>query len=121
MGWGFFDDHWDEHPKVLAAFELDPQAPLLFVSGVLYCRRSGQPGIIPAAKVRSLLGYRARARRALVAVELWHDAAGSAEIHDWEDWNRQAADRSASARNAAQIRWAKGRDAKRIASAHANA
>lgn len=118
MGWGFLDDHWDEHPKVLAAFELDSQAPLLFVSGMLYCRRAGQLGLIPAAKVRTLLGYRPKARAALVAVCLWHDAmGGSVEVHDWEQWNRSASARSSSARNAAQIRWARERDAQRNANA----
>ncbi len=109
MGWGFLDDHWDEHPKVLAAYEMEPLAPLLFVSGVLYCRRSGQPGVIPAAKVRSLLGYRPKARKALLAAELWHDAMGVVEIHDWDQWNRKAAARTASARNAAAVRWANDR------------
>ena len=119
MAWVYLDDHWDEHPKVLDAYELDALAPLLFISGLAYCRRSGTDGRISGTKIKGLLGYRPKALRALLATELWHKVGpgDAVVIHDWHDWNRSAEERSASARNAAQVRWSRDRDAKRNASA----
>jgi hypothetical protein len=49
-----------------------------------------------------------------VCAGLWReDGPGAAvTVHDWNDWNtttEQKQDRSASARNAAQVRWSKHR------------
>jgi hypothetical protein len=108
MTWVYLDDHFDEHPKVLDVFEQDPQALVLFVAGLAYCARNASDGRIPSLKVPKLLGYRAKAQRALLNSGLWHkEGPGQAiEVHDWDQWNRTAARRSASARNAAQVRWA---------------
>jgi hypothetical protein len=105
--WVYLDDHWDEHPKILTAYAEDPLAPTLFISSMTYCRRSSPDGIIPGPKVRGLLGWRAKAQRALLAAELWHHIGPgeTMEIHDWRDWNHGAEARTASARNAAQIKW----------------
>lgn len=114
MPWVYLDDHWDEHPKILDAFHIDPLSPLLFISGNTYCRRNGTEGLIPGPKVRGLLGWRPKSQRALLAVGLWHEGpTHHIEVHDWGQWHKPAADRSASARNAAQVRWAreKGGDA----------
>ncbi len=119
MPWVYLDDHWDDHPKLLAVFGADPQALILFFSGLAYCRRSGSGGLIPAPKVRGLLAWRPKSQAVLQtdfgASEkpgaLWHPVmdSGAVEVHDYLDWNRGAEERSASARNAAQVRWAKDR------------
>ena len=110
MAWVYLDDHFDEHHKVLAAGELSPVAPWLFVCGLTYSRRAGNGGMIPAAKVRTLTPlYRPAARNALLTVALWDELSdGSVQIHDYGQWNRTNDERSASARNAAAVRWSKG-------------
>ena len=107
MGWVYLDDHFDEHHKVLAAGEMHPLAPWLFVCGLTYCRRSDARGLIPGAKVRTLTPlYKKAARDALVSIGLWDEVEGGAiAVHDYGQWNRTNEERSASARNAAQVRW----------------
>lgn len=112
MGFVYLDDHWDEHPKFLGAFGSDPQSIVLYISSLSFCRRAGSGGLIDAVQVKRLLGYRLRSRRALVQFALWeevpgHDgnSLGAIEVHDYAQWNRTAEERSASARNAAQVRW----------------
>ena len=86
MTWVYLDDHFDEHPKVLDVFEQDPQALVLFVAGLAYCARNASDGRIPSLKVPKLLGYRAKAQRALLNSGLWHkEGPGQAiEVHDWD-------------------------------------
>lgn len=110
MPWAHVTDHWDEHHKFLAAFEREPRSICLYFAGLSYCKRSGNDGLIPGGKVRSLLGWSLRAQRALVQYDLWCEAgAGAMEVHDYLDWNYSAQERSAKARNAAQIMWARRR------------
>jgi hypothetical protein len=108
MPWVYLDDHFDEHHKVLAAGDIHPLAPWLFVCGLTYCRRADTAGLIPEAKVRTLTPlYKRAARDALVKVGLW-DAAGTSggiAVHNYSEWNRPSEARSASARNAAMVRW----------------
>lgn len=106
MGWVYVDDHWTEHPKLLAAYARTPRAIAAYFSGLAYCRRNATAGLVPAAAVKRLLGWSAKAHRALTDFELWHDAGdGAIEVHDYDEWNRTGETRSASARNAAQVRW----------------
>jgi hypothetical protein len=107
MGWVYLDDHFDEHHKVLAAGELHPLAPWLFVCGLTYSRRAATGGLIPEAKVRTLTPlYKPGARAALVTVALWdHLPDIGIQVHNYGEWNRTNEERSASARNAAQVRW----------------
>lgn len=112
MPWVYLDDHWDEHPTVLAAFSEDPMAVIVFISGITYSRRNGTKGHIPGPKVRGLLGWRPKAEKALVAVGLWEPVGSNlgVQIHDWDQWNQRAERRTASARNAAQVKWANERE-----------
>ena len=113
MGWVYLDDHFDEHHKVLAAGELHQLAPWLFVCGLTYCRRSASDGLIPGPKVRTLTPlYKKPARDALVMIGLWDEVDGcdAVEVHDYSQWNRTNEERSASARNAAQVRWNKAKE-----------
>lgn len=107
MGWVYLDDHFDEHHKVLAAGEIHSLAPWLFICGLTYSRRCAMGGLIQNAKVRTLTPlYRQGARKALVTVGLWDELTNlDVQIHDYGQWNRTNEERSASARNAAQVRW----------------
>jgi hypothetical protein len=57
--------------------------------------------------------FRKKARDSLVKVGLWEEAGGGAIIvHDYAEWNRSNESKSASARNAAQVRWERERQRK---------
>jgi hypothetical protein len=49
MPWVRLDEHFGEHPKVLAA---GPLAGWLYVMGLGYCNRNLTDGLIPRAMVR---------------------------------------------------------------------
>ena len=109
MPWVYLDDHFDEHAKVLSAREIHRDAPWLFVAGLCYSRRSATDGVIIAPQIpRLITNYSRKAAQALVEVNLWDDIGkGSVVTHDYTDWNRPSEAKSASARNAAQVRWAR--------------
>lgn len=117
MPWVYIDDHFDEHPKVLAARDQHKDAPWLFVAGLCYSRRSNTDGLIIGPQVpRLITEYRKGARDALIDANLWDDCGeGSISVHDYTDWNRTSAAKSASARNAAQVKWSRQKDADRNA------
>src|ERR1039458_9844713 len=117
MPWVYIDDHFDEHPKGLTARDQHRDAPWLFVAGLCYSRRSDTDGLIIAPQVpRLITKYSKGARDALVESNLWDDAGkGSVVVRDYTEWNRTTESKSASARNAAQVRWTRERDAKRNA------
>lgn len=107
--WVYLDDHFDEHPKVLEAREIHRDAPWLFVAGLCYCRRAATDGLIPGPQVgRLITHFSKKAAGALVTVALWDElGTGAMTVHDYGEWNRTNEERSASARNAAQVRWGK--------------
>ena len=113
MGWVYLDDHFDEHHKVLGAGDIHPLAPWLFVCGLTYSRRAGSGGLIVASKARTLTPlYKKGAQDALVTVGLWDEIPKTGvQIHDYGQWNKTYEERSASARNAAQVRWKNQRSA----------
>ena len=111
VAWVYLDDHIDEHPKILAAEQEHPAAPWIFICSIAYCRRNGTEGFIPEIHVRRLTASYP-VREILCTVGLWKDAnPHGIEVHDFTQWNRTAENRSASARNAAQVRWARKNDA----------
>ena len=116
MPWVYIDDHFDDHPKVLAAREIHRDAPWLFVAGLCYCRRSNSDGVILAPQVPRLVShFQKGAVRALLEVGLWDEVPGGYRVHDYLEWNRTSGAKSASARNAAQVRWALERERSRNA------
>lgn len=106
MGWVYLDDHFPEHPKVLAAGDA---AAWLYVCGLAYANRRLMGGKIPRSAIPRLTGARngpALAKK-LVDVELWEDVGDHYQIHDYDQWNESALKRSEKARAAADIRWRK--------------
>lgn len=106
MGWVYLDDHFPEHPKALDA---GGPASWLYVCGLAYANRAAKGGTIPRSAVTRLTDARngpALAKR-LVDVGLWHEDGDRYQIHDYDDWNRSAVERSARARAAAEKRWRK--------------
>jgi hypothetical protein len=117
MAWVYLDDHFDENVKVLHARELHRDAPWLYVCGLTYCRRSNTDGLIVGPQIpRLMTDYSAKAKKALIDAGLWDDAGqGSVQVHDWHEWNRSSDAKSASARNAARVRWSRDKEVRRNA------
>jgi hypothetical protein len=122
MAWVYLDDHFPDHPKVVAA---GGDAGWLFVCGLAYIKRYATGGTIPKSQVPRLSDRKAPTRlaRRLVDVGLWEDDGGSYHVHDYHDWNKPEESRTAAARKAAKARWAKhaSSNANAPADAHANA
>lgn len=123
----YLDDNFTTHPKVIAAMDIDPLAPWLFVCGLTYCRKYLKgDGVIPESIVPTLSPrYKPRMRQALFAVNLWElFAPNYLVIHDYEFWNHsedaQREARSEKARKANDVRWAEQRLRKLNAQAEAN-
>jgi len=118
VGWVYLDDHFDEHPKVLAARDLHRDAPWLFIAGLCFARRQAKGGVIPTTQIpRLVTSYSRKAMDALVDVGLWDVLDIGVQIHDYAEWNRMGEEKSASARNAAQVRWQREREKKNDATA----
>lgn len=86
MSWLKFDDHFDEHPKVVG---LTDAAFRLSVRAIAYSSRNLTDGVLSEAAVRSLVGTKARAERLsaeLVAAGLWEVATQGWQIHDYNDF-----------------------------------
>ena len=117
MAWVYLDDHFPDHPKVVAA---GSAAAWLFVAGLAYCKRYETDGRIPKAQVGRLVDARSPQKLALrlCEVRLWEMHGDEYHVHDYSDWNKPAESRSAAGRKAAHARWSR---EKRSANAYANA
>jgi len=99
------------HPKIIAAGEISPVSPWLFVAGLGYCRHHMTGGLIPIAVVPTLTTlYKRRAKDALIQVGLWELVLpNTITVHDYADWNdqeeQQREARKSKARAAANARW----------------
>lgn len=102
--WVYLDDHFPDHPKVVAA---GGDAAWLFVCGLAYCKRYRTDGAIPGPQVGKLTDRRSPSRLAkrLVEVGLWEVTVGGFRVHDYDDWNRPAESKSEKGRKAANARW----------------
>lgn len=122
MAWVYLDDHFDEHPKVLAARDIHRDAPWLFVAGLCLAKRQAQGGLIPETQIpRLITSYSRKSASALIDVGLWDESPIGAQIHGYSKWNRMGEEKSASARNAAQVRWQREREVKAEAERNATA
>jgi 5-methylcytosine-specific restriction endonuclease McrA len=94
MPWLKVDDRVRTHPKVVMA---GPDAAWFWFCGICYCREHLTDGFIPKMMLASLVpgvGPSAAKRHAatLVRVNLWHNAEGGYQVHDFLDWNPSRAD-----------------------------
>lgn len=91
MPWGRIDDSLYDHRKVEAL----PDAIRLACVGlqalaISWCNRQLTDGFVPANRIAKLHGTR-RHRDALVAVEMWDEAPGGIQIHNFLRYNRSRA------------------------------
>ena len=90
MTWVKVDDHFHEHPKILAVPAKDRTAAKgLFLDGLLYASRNLTDGRMPKGFVAET---DMRIAEILVSVGLWHDSDLEFKIHDYTDWNRSKSD-----------------------------
>lgn len=113
MTWIKLDDHWDEHPKMLA---VGMAGRALWLAGLSYSARNLCDGFITEAAMRNL---RARAgvkgSKSLIALEsagLWHRVEGGWMIHDYDQYQPTKAQvmarkraRSEAGKRGAEARW----------------
>jgi len=104
MTWVYLDDRFPDHPKVEAA---GGDAAWLFIAGLCFANHQLTGGRILKRKVPGLTDRKQSGRLAarLVEVGLWEDDGDAYLIHDYDTWNRGAAERSKKAKNAARTRW----------------
>lgn len=85
MTWTRLDDHFLDHPKILAAGE---RAELLHIHGLIYANKHLTDGFIPNSAVKLLLHNPQRGSvDRLVELGIWKVVDGGYEIHDFLDWN----------------------------------
>lgn len=123
MTWVKIDDHFDEHPKFVAA---GPEAGWMFMRGLAYCNRHETDGHIPEAIVARIGSDFAPDKRrelaaTLVEVGLWHgpghgcprcpDPADGWQVHDYPDYQPTKAQKEAD-RAEARTRMARARSVK---------
>jgi hypothetical protein len=91
MSWLRIDDHFPDHPKVVAA---GPLAAWLHVCGMAYAARYLTDGFIPAGQLRRLADVEEPDVLAekLIEAGLWHRADGGYAIHDYLKYNPSAAE-----------------------------
>lgn len=89
MTWVKLDDHFPDHPKVLAA---GPLAAWLYVCGLAYASRYLTDGFVPAAQVPRLADLKQASALAerLVDAGLWEQTDGGYQIHDYLEYQRSA-------------------------------
>jgi hypothetical protein len=102
MSWFKLDDHFPDHPKILAA---GGDAAWLWVCGGCYCARHLTDGLIPKAAVPRLSDRRNPMKLAqrLVEVGLWIDRGDHFGMHDYLEFNPSRADVE-GVRDSARIR-----------------
>lgn len=113
MGWLRLDDHYDDHPKIVAA---GAEAAWLDVRGMLFCARHETDGAIPhaqLARIGSDFTPKKRAKLAGVLVEVgrWTQTETGFLVNDFLDYNPAASVREAE-REAARERMKKARRTK---------
>lgn len=85
MTWTRLDDHFLDHPKILAAGE---RAELLHIHALLYCNKHLTDGFVPEAAISHLLHAPQRqAVQRLIELCIWVVVDGGYQIHDFLDWN----------------------------------
>jgi hypothetical protein len=109
MSWVRIDDGFADHPKIVG---LTPQARDLFIWGLCYCGRQLTDGFVAHGVVHGCVLVatryaRVKACAALVLAGLWIEVEGGYQVHDYLDYNPDAASVREERRRAAerQTRW----------------
>jgi len=84
MSWARLDDHFHDHPKVMAK---SLAAVGLYALGLSYCADQSTEGFIPAQVVMGWDRWRAASDELLEGPALWERADGGYRVHDYLDWN----------------------------------
>jgi hypothetical protein len=90
MPWSKVDDRFHSHPKVVAAWKIDPAALGLYLRALSYTAEHLTDGNIGQAFVDELFPVRSRRKRAvdaLVTTGLWDRNGTGYVIHDYLDFN----------------------------------
>lgn len=109
LPWVRLDTQWPHNPKFLALVEDRKwRAIAVHWAAVGYAGVHNTGGVIPALALPVIHGTKREATD-LSDVNLWVPVAGGWEINGWAEYQRDdaAEDRSAKAKRAAQVRWAK--------------
>jgi hypothetical protein len=95
MAWAKIDDQLHGHPKVNRAFQECPAALGLHLLAMSYTACYGRDGVVDESFVRQKLiksALRKKAVSVLVSCGLWDELdPGEWRIHDWSDYNLDAA------------------------------
>lgn len=87
MTWIRIDDHFVDHPKVLA---IKDEAFRAYISGLCYSSRYLTDGFLPEAALDKITTQ--RARKQLTDAELWHETEGGITINDFLEYNPSKAE-----------------------------
>jgi uncharacterized phage protein (TIGR02220 family) len=112
------------HPKIRRALRTDTTAAALWYQGLSYCVAVRSDGVIPRDQVTTLIHVNPQrlpyAVKVLLDLQLWEigtDVEGNEIylVHDWGQWQEKVAvldEKSNQARDAANARWEKQRQAR---------
>jgi hypothetical protein len=114
LPWVRLDTAFPTNPKVLQLAEDKKwQAITVYVAGLAYSGAQGTDGFLPSTCLPFLHGTR-RTASDLVSVGLWKGCPGGWDINGWIEFqptSNEHEERRRKAKVAAEIRWAKAREA----------
>lgn len=114
LPWVRLDTQWFANPKFVNLIaDRKHRAVTAYMAGIAWSGGQGQAGYIPKG-VLPLIHATLRDASDLVDARLWIPDSGGWRINDWEEYqptNEEHLRRSEKAREAAQIRWAKTKEA----------
>lgn len=114
LPWVRLDTGFSQNPKILELVEDKKwQAIVLYVAGLGYSGQHGTDGFIPASALPYLHGNKNHATQ-LVHKGLWVGRPGGYDIHGWSEFqpsDEETKARKARAKAAAELRWARIREA----------
>jgi hypothetical protein len=114
LPWVRLDTGFSQNPKVLTLIEDKKwQAVVVYVASLGYSGQHGTDGFIPGAALPFLHGTKTHANQ-LVSVGLWTPSSGGYDVHGWSEFqpsDEETKARKARAKAAAELRWARIREA----------
>lgn len=87
MTWIRIDDHFVDHPKILA---IKDDAFRAYIAGLCYSSRYLTDGYLPEAALEKITNKRARTQ--LTDAGLWHETKGGITINDFLEYNPSKAE-----------------------------